>query len=161
MRKFIKVLSVVALFLAVVAVLLLIRGNGELVIKEALVDNGSYLQLELPVEFTVATYNVQGRPLLDDTGGKFSEIGRRLCPGVLYQSRASLERYEPSGQNIRRNVAKPTQIRRVRVGYCRTLSSPGYCSDALYFERRISEPHRLQGYFTGTLRHRRPYSRSL
>lgn len=60
--------------------MLLVRGTGELLIETAPADADAYRQGGLPVEFTACTYNVQGRPLLDDTQGKFPEIGRRLEP---------------------------------------------------------------------------------
>lgn len=72
--------TVVFLFLAVLALLMVLRImiNPVMVIEEAPADDTRYLRDDLPVEFTVATYNVQGRPVLDDTKNKFPEIGRRL-----------------------------------------------------------------------------------
>ncbi len=81
MKKFLMFL--VALFLVVLVVLSVVFFNirsivgGVVVVEEMLPGDGDHYLNELPLEFTVATYNIQGRPLLDDTKGKFPEIGRR------------------------------------------------------------------------------------
>lgn len=79
MRRFFRVIALAAgLLVAAAALVLLMRGTGELVVEEAAAEDSRYRREALPIEFSVVTYNIQGRPVLDDTRGKFPEIGRRL-----------------------------------------------------------------------------------
>lgn len=68
----------VGLLAALTALVVLLRGTGELVVVEAPAGDTRYRRETIPLEFSVVTYNIQGRPVLDDTRGKFPEIGRRL-----------------------------------------------------------------------------------
>ena len=81
MNKFLKYLCVITVAVLIVLSVAFwgIRSmvGGVVVVEEALPGDGDYYEEELPVEFTVATYNIQGRPVIDDTQGKFPEIGRR------------------------------------------------------------------------------------
>jgi len=72
------VLGTMAILLLAAGVMVLLRGTGGFSVyyNEAV----SYREEPLPVEFVVCTYNVQGRPVLDDTKVKFPEIARRLEP---------------------------------------------------------------------------------
>ncbi len=81
MGKFTRaVLGTIALLAVIVLGFFLLRGPGVIFVEEALAEDLRYLGGSLPIEFTIATYNVQGRPLMDDTRGKFPEIGSRLEP---------------------------------------------------------------------------------
>ena len=80
MGRFLRVVLGTLIILVLAAgVMLLMRGTGFDSVWYT-DDADAFRRESLPVEFTVATYNVQGRPLMDDTKGKFPEIGRRLEP---------------------------------------------------------------------------------
>jgi len=72
------VLGTLAILLVAAGVMVLMRGTGGFSIYSN--EAASYREAPLPVEFVVCTYNVQGRPVLDDTKAKFPEIGQRLSP---------------------------------------------------------------------------------
>ncbi|GEM_PF-614484 len=76
-------LSVALIALLIMVVLTLFFTVRIMIIPDTVVeyapeDDMRYLRGDLPVEFSVVTYNIQGRPILDDTKGKFPEIGQRL-----------------------------------------------------------------------------------
>lgn len=73
-------MGTLAILLMAAGVVLLIRGTGAMFVETAPEGDPRYIGGELPIEFTVCTYNIQGRPVLDDTKGKFPEIGRRMEP---------------------------------------------------------------------------------
>ena len=68
---------IVSLLFIVIAVLAFSRMGGTTVVT-APEGDAAYITDALPLEFSIVTYNVQGRPWFDDTRKSFPEIGARM-----------------------------------------------------------------------------------